>query len=49
MSRNMLGWFTAIPELYDYRNRVVFKSSRSVYISEKNLGTDAYKELQKRL
>ena len=49
MSRNMLGWFTAIPELYDYKNRVTFKSSRSVHISEKNLGTDAYKELLKRL
>lgn len=49
MSRNMLGWFTAIPELYDYKNRVTFKSSRSVYISEKNLGTEAYKELLMRL
>ena len=49
MSRNMLGWFTAIPELYDYRNRVTFKSSRSVHISEKNLGTDAFKELLMRL
>ena len=49
MSRNMLGWFTAIPELYDYRNRVTFKSSRSVHISEENLGTDAYKELLMRL
>jgi len=49
MSRNMLGWFTAIPKLYDYKNRVTFKSSRSVHISEKNLGTDAFKELLMRL
>lgn len=49
MSRNMLGWFTAIPELYDYKNRVAFKSSRSVHISEKNLGTETYKELLMRL
>ena len=49
MSRNMLGWFTAIPELYEYKNRVTFKSSRSVHISEQNLGTEAYKELLKRL
>lgn len=49
MSRNMLGWFTAIPELYDYKNRVSFKSSRSVHISEKNLGTEVYKDLLMRL
>jgi hypothetical protein len=49
MSRNILGWFTAIPELYDYRNRVMFKSSRSVYVSQENLETEAYQELLKRL
>ena len=49
MSRNILGWFTAIPELYDYRNRRMFKSSRSVYVSQENLGTEAYQELLKRL
>lgn len=49
MSRNMLGWFTAIPGLYDYKNRVTFKSSRSVHISEKNLGPEAYKALLMRL
>lgn len=49
MSRNMLGWFTAIPELYDYKNRRTFKSSRSVHISEKNLGTEVYKKLLVRL
>ena len=49
MSRNMLGWFTAIPELFDYKNRRTLKSSRSVHISEKNLGTEAYKELLMRL
>lgn len=49
MSRNMLGWFTAIPELYDHKSRVAFKSSRSVHISEKNLGAETYKELVMRL
>ena len=49
MSRNILGWFTAIPGLYDYKNRVMFKSSRSVHMSEKNLGTDVYKLLLMRL
>jgi len=38
MSRNMLGWFTAIPNLFDHRNRIEFFSSRSVYLSEGNLG-----------
>ena len=49
MSRNILGWFTAIPGLYDYKNRVMFKSSRSVHISEENLGAETYKDLLKRL
>ena len=49
MKRNMLGWFTAIPGLYDFKNRVIFKSSRSVHISEENLGIEAYKELRMRL
>lgn len=49
MSRNMLGWFTAIPGLYEYKNRVKFKSSRSVHISRDNLGTEAYEDLLKRL
>jgi hypothetical protein len=49
MSRNMLGWFTAIPGLYEYENRVKFKSSRSVHISQENLGTEIYKDLLKRL
>lgn len=49
MSRNILGWFTAIPGLCDYKNRVMFKSSRSVHISQENLGTEAYEKLLKRL
>lgn len=49
MSRNILGWFTAIPGLYDYKNRVTFVSSRSVHISQENLGSEAYENLLKRL
>jgi hypothetical protein len=49
MSRNMLGWFTAIPDLYEYKNRIMFKSSRSVHISENNLGTINYRKLLNRL
>lgn len=49
MSRNMLGWFTAIPGLFDYKNRVTFKSSRSVHISRENLGAEAYEMLLMRL
>ena len=40
MSRNMTGWITAVPELADYEHIFTFKSSRSVHLSEKNLGTD---------
>lgn len=49
MSRNMLGWFTAIPGLYEYKNRVKFKSSRSVHVSRENLGIEEYKEILNRL
>lgn len=49
MSRNILGWFTAIPGLYDYKNRVRLISSRSVHISQENLGPEAYQDLLKRL
>jgi hypothetical protein len=49
MSRNLLGWFTAIPGLYDYKNRVTFVSSRSVHISQENLGSEAYENLLKHL
>ena len=49
MSRNLLGWFTAIPELYDYKNRVNFKSSRSVYITRGNLGTEEFERVKSRI
>ena len=48
MSRNELGWFTAVPGLFEYKNRVKFKSSRSVHISRGNLGDEAYEELLRR-
>ena len=49
MSRNTLGWLTAIPELVDYKNVGTFKSSRSVYISEGNLGKKVFKEVVRRI
>ena len=49
MSRNILGWFTAVPGLFDYQNRITFKSSRSVHISQENLGPQGYIELLRRL
>lgn len=49
MSRNMLGWFTAIPGLYEYKTRVKFQSSRSVHLSQENLGAEAYQNLLNRL
>ena len=49
MSRNLLGWFTAVPQLYDYPNRVSFKSSRSVHLSEGNLGSENYLGVVQRL
>ena len=49
MSRNMLGWFTAIPNLFDHRNRIEFKSTRSVYLSEGNLRKSNFKRVVERL
>ena len=49
MSRNMLGWFTAVPGLFDHKNRVEFESTRSVYLSEGNLGESAFKKVLERL
>lgn len=49
MSRNMLGWFTAIPNLFDHRNRIEFESTRSVYLSEGNLGMSNFKKVVERL
>lgn len=49
MSRNMLGWFTAVPRLFDHKNRVEFESTRSVYLTEGNLGKSAFKKLVERL
>ncbi len=49
MSRNKLGWFTAIPALFDYKNKVMMKSSRGVYLSEGNLGQEVFKEILDRL
>jgi len=49
MSRNMLGWFTAVPELFDHKNRVEFESTRSVYLTEGNLGKTTFKKLLERL
>jgi len=49
MSRNMLGWFTAIPNLFDHRNRIEFESTRSVYLSEGNLGKPNFKRVVERL
>ena len=49
MSRNMLGWFTAVPGLFDHENRVEFESTRSVYLTQGNLGKKAFKKLLERL
>lgn len=49
MSRNMLGWFTAVPDLFDHKNRVEFLSTRSVYLTEGNLGKSAFKKILERL
>lgn len=45
MSRNMLGWFTAIPNLFGHQNRIEFLSSRSVYLSEGNLGKSSFNRI----
>ena len=45
MSRNTTGWLTAVPELVNYPNKCLFKSTRSVHMSENNLGAKDYKKI----
>jgi len=45
MGRNLQGWFTAIPGLFDYKYRVNFRSTRSVHISKNNLGLQVFNDL----
>ena len=53
LSRNMLGWFTAIPGLFEYKanteNVIEFDSKRSVHISKGNLSAKAFKKILDRL
>lgn len=49
MSRNTIGWLTAIPRLATYSKKFVFESPRSVHISRGNLGSRAYKEIIRNL
>jgi hypothetical protein len=45
MSRNTTGWLTAIPELVSYPNKSFFRSTRSVHLSENNLGPKHYQKI----
>lgn len=45
MSRNTIGWLTAIPSLATYKNRFEFSSSRSVHISSNNLTKRTYRNI----
>lgn len=45
MSRNTIGWLTAVPALVSYKNRFEFRSSRSVHISGNNLTQKTYRNI----
>lgn len=49
MSRNTIGWLTAVPALVSYKNRFEFQSSRSVHISSNNLTSKTYRKIVARL
>jgi len=49
MSRNMQGWFTAVPGLFDYPNRITFDSPRSIHLTKGNLKRRDYKKVLERL
>jgi hypothetical protein len=49
MSRNMLGWFTAVPGLFEHKNRFEFESTRSVYLTQGNLGKSVFKKVIERI
>lgn len=46
MSRNTVGWLTAVPKLVEYKNRFEFQSSRSVHISQNNLPNGIFKRIE---
>ena len=45
MSRNKIGWFTAVPELTRYSNISTFISPRKVHLSEKNLKPKVFQKI----
>jgi len=47
MSRNTIGWLTAIPLLVAYKKRFEFDSTRSMHISNKNLTRATYNKIIK--
>jgi len=49
MSRNKLGWFTAVPNLLEYKNRIEFLNSRNIYMTEGNFRKGDFKKVLKRL
>ena len=49
MSRNLTGWLTSVPELIDYPLKTFFNSSRGVHLSPRNIDSNFYKLILKKL
>ena len=49
MSRNKLGWCTAVPQLFDYRNRIEFLNTRNIYLTKGNFRRGEFKKILERL
>jgi len=49
MSRNKVGWFTAVPDLLQYKHRIEFLSTRNIYITKGNLRKGDFERVLKKL
>jgi hypothetical protein len=53
VGRNKLGWVTAVPGLFEYKeesgNVIEFDSKRSIYISSGNLKSKAFERIIERI
>ena len=49
MSRNRVGWFTSVPGLMEYKNRIQFLNTRNIYLTKGNFQRGDYKKILDRL
>jgi hypothetical protein len=48
-SRNKVGWFTSVPGLMEYENRIEFLNTRNIYMTKGNFKRGQFKKVLERL